>query len=246
MPSCPDPAPSAGANAERLQDAPGGGRGRRGASQDLPLQPSADGPHVWVGVDGLAQPVLDQRPQPAQVLPPPPLCQVNPTLAPEVQEVVMRALASQPDARYPTAGAFAAALRQRALESGQSTVAAYVVALTAVSCAGVGFFSFPHPLHNVFGMSELIGYQAPLVLAITWRHDRGSGEVVRMSWIMAAVVWIAIIINLPILDRQGSAYALIRPTYGLVQRALFASWFTWCTLLGILLFRDRGAKQVLR
>jgi serine/threonine protein kinase len=44
--------------------------------------------------------------------PPPPLCQVNPTLAPAVQDVVMRALASQPDARYPTAGAFAAALRQ--------------------------------------------------------------------------------------------------------------------------------------
>jgi serine/threonine-protein kinase len=44
--------------------------------------------------------------------PPPPLCQVNPMLAPAVQDVVMRALARQPDARYPTAGAFAAALRQ--------------------------------------------------------------------------------------------------------------------------------------
>jgi hypothetical membrane protein len=141
---------------------------------------------------------------------------------------------------------FAAALRKRALQKGQATFPAYLIAAQAISCAGVGFFSYPHPLHNVFGMAELIGYQAPLVLAITWRHDRGSSEVVRMSWVMAAVVWIVVIINLPILDRQGSAYALIRPTYGLVQRALFASWFTWCALLGILLFRDRDTYGVLR
>lgn len=44
--------------------------------------------------------------------PPPPLCQVNPWLSPEVQAVVMRALASQPDERYPTAASFAADLRK--------------------------------------------------------------------------------------------------------------------------------------
>jgi serine/threonine protein kinase len=44
--------------------------------------------------------------------PPPPLLQVNPALSPAVQTVVMHALASQPDERYPTAGAFAADLRK--------------------------------------------------------------------------------------------------------------------------------------
>src|ERR1051326_1247994 len=44
--------------------------------------------------------------------PPPPLLQINPALSPAVQTVVMHALASQPDERYPTAGAFAADLRQ--------------------------------------------------------------------------------------------------------------------------------------
>ena len=44
--------------------------------------------------------------------PPPPLLQINPALSPAVQTVVMHALASQPDERYPTAGAFAADLRK--------------------------------------------------------------------------------------------------------------------------------------
>ncbi len=44
--------------------------------------------------------------------PPPPLLQMNPSLSPAVQTVVMHALSSQPDERYPTAGAFAADLRK--------------------------------------------------------------------------------------------------------------------------------------
>ena len=53
---------------------------------------------------------------------------------------------------------------------------------------GVGIFSFPHPLHNVFGLSELVGYQAPLVLALTWRRDPQAASVVRLSWIIAVAV----------------------------------------------------------
>lgn len=44
--------------------------------------------------------------------PPLPLLQINPSLSPAVQTVVMHALASQPGERYPTAGAFAADLRK--------------------------------------------------------------------------------------------------------------------------------------
>jgi serine/threonine-protein kinase len=49
--------------------------------------------------------------------PPPPLLQINPSLSLAVQTVVMHALVSQPDQRYPTAGAFAADLR-RVMELG--------------------------------------------------------------------------------------------------------------------------------
>jgi hypothetical protein len=77
----------------------------------------------------------------------------------------------------------------------------------------------------VFGLSELIGYQAPLVLALTWRRHSRTKILVRFSWIMAALVWLAIALNLSALDRQGALWALVKPEYGLVQRALFASWF---------------------
>ena len=58
---------------------------------------------------------------------------------------------------------FACAVRNISVQAGHSTLAAYVIGFMAVSAAGVGVFAYPYPLHNVFGISELIGYQAPLV-----------------------------------------------------------------------------------
>ena len=65
----------------------------------------------------------------------------------------------------------AAAVRNLSIEAGHSPLAAYFLAFMAISAAGVGTFAYPHPLHNVFGLSEIIGYQAPAVLALTWRRD---------------------------------------------------------------------------
>src|SRR4030095_1401080 len=66
---------------------------------------------------------------------------------------------------------FAAAVRGRSLPAGHSPSAAYLIGFMALSAAGVGLFAYPSPLHNVFGISELVGYQAPLCLALTWRRD---------------------------------------------------------------------------
>ena len=60
---------------------------------------------------------------------------------------------------------FAWGLHGVAASTGRLRWPAYLSAATAVSAAGVGVFSFPHPLHNVFGISELIGYQAP---SLSW------------------------------------------------------------------------------
>ena len=98
---------------------------------------------------------------------------------------------------------FARALQRELNHAGCSTVSAYLVACTAVSAAGVGWFSYPHPLHNVFGLSELIGYQAPLALALTLKRAPGARGLATFSWFMAALVWIAIIANLSVLDRHG-------------------------------------------
>lgn len=128
---------------------------------------------------------------------------------------------------------FAWALARRAAADGRSRWPAYFTVAMAVSVAGVGVFAFPHPLHNVFGLSELIGYQAPLVLALTWR--RGPG--VAFSWLMAAFLWAMIVLNLAAIDRDGPVWAAVGAFYGLVQRGLFAAWFGWVAGLGLILRR---------
>ncbi len=134
---------------------------------------------------------------------------------------------------------FAWEIRARSLEAGSAPIAAYLIACMAVSAAGVGVFAHPHPLHNVFGMSELIGYQAPLALAIAWRRNPQTRPVVRFSWVMVFLVWGSIALNLGTLDRNGALWALEKPYYGLVQRSLFAAWFAWCAGVGFLLYGER-------
>jgi hypothetical membrane protein len=137
---------------------------------------------------------------------------------------------------------FAAAVRDRSVRAGHSQLAAYLIGFMALSAVGVGVFAYPHPLHNVFGLSELIGYQAPLFLAITWRRDRRAKPLVVLSWILYLVICVAIALNLSSLDRQGSVWASVKPVYGLAQRLLFAAWFGWCAAVGLLLFQRKWQK----
>jgi hypothetical membrane protein len=131
--------------------------------------------------------------------------------------------------------ASAAARSLRAL--GCSALPAYFVVAMAISCAGVGIFSFPHPLHNIFGMSETVGLQAPLVAALAcWNVPRARQAVI-FSIIMYAVVLVAIAINLIPLVRPASLWPLIRPYFGIVQRFLFVSWFVWCAGYAMLLLQ---------
>lgn len=141
---------------------------------------------------------------------------------------------------------FGWALGSESIGAGHSPAAGWLTACMAVSAAGVGVFSFPSPYHNYFGMSELIGYQAPLALAIAWRTDTRATGVVRMSWLMTALMWVTIALNLSVLDRGGDLWAHERPFYGLVQRSLFAAFFLWATLAGVMLFRRRSRQSAIR
>jgi len=134
---------------------------------------------------------------------------------------------------------FAAGVAAESKRAGHGRLAAYLIAFLALSAAGVGIFAFPHPLHNVFGESELIGYQAPLAFALTWRRDPNARHLVAFSWIMFALIWISIALNLSSLDRHGALWTEMKPVYGLIQRSLFAAWFGWCAALGVLLWRRR-------
>jgi len=138
--------------------------------------------------------------------------------------------------------AFAAALRNASIATGHSTVAAYLTGCMAISLAGVGIFAFPHPLHNVFGISELVGYQAPLGFALTWRSEPRAKNLVTFSWLMFLAIWIAIVLNLESLDPGGLLWQHVKPVIGIAQRALFGAWFVWCAGSGLLLF-NRAAYR---
>ncbi len=133
---------------------------------------------------------------------------------------------------------FSLAVRARSVAVGRSQWAACLVACMALSAAGVGVFAYPRPLHTVFGLSELIGYQAPLAFALTWRRDSGARNVVKVSWIFYGLACLAIAVNLSAIFRDGIVWTYVKPINGLTQRALFAAWFGWCAALGWLLFRE--------
>ena len=130
---------------------------------------------------------------------------------------------------------FASAVARSLRVSGQSTLPAYFLGAMAISTAGVGVFSFPHPLHNVFGISEMVGYQAPLVAALV----SNSKRVKVFSIIMYVAVLLAIAINLVALVRPEGIWSQIKPFFGVVQRSLFASWFIWCAGYAVLLLPRR-------
>ncbi|MGE3465312.1 MAG: DUF998 domain-containing protein [Pyrinomonadaceae bacterium] len=132
---------------------------------------------------------------------------------------------------------FAAGVARTLREMGNSSLPAYFIGAMAISVAGVGVFPFPEPLHNVFGMSELIGYQAPLVAALASRKGHGARAIRGSSALMYAAVLVAIAANLTVLDRSGDIWARLQPYYGVVQRALFAAWFLWCAVYAVLLRR---------
>jgi hypothetical membrane protein len=137
---------------------------------------------------------------------------------------------------------FAAGIAAASKRAGHGRLSAYLVGCMAVSAAGVGIFAFPHPLHNVFGMSELIGYQAPLAFALSWRRDPNAKRLLSFSWTMFALIWVSIALNLVSFDRHSALWAEVKPVYGLMQRSLFAAWFGWCTGIGVLLRQHRRAS----
>jgi hypothetical membrane protein len=137
---------------------------------------------------------------------------------------------------------FASAVRDVSVAAHHSRVAAYLIGFMALPAAGIGIFAYPHPLHNIFGLSELIGYQAPVFLALAWRRDPRARRLVSLSWIMYLLICIAIAVNLSSLYRQGPVWAYVKPVNGLAQRALFAAWFGWCAVVGLLLFQEKWQR----
>ena len=137
---------------------------------------------------------------------------------------------------------FASAVRDVSVAANHSRLPAYLIAFMALPAAGIAVFAYPHPAHNIFGMSELIGYQAPLAFAVAWRHDSGTKTLVVLSWIFFLLIWGAIALNLS--PFFAPVWVYVKPVHGIAQRALFAAWFGWCAIAGILLFKRNCRRSV--
>lgn len=84
--------------------------------------------------------------------------------------------------------------------------------------------AYPDALPPIHG-----GYRAPWVLALTCRRVEKASTIVTFSWVMAVLVWCAILANLGVLDWHGTLQHLEGPGCGIVQRSLF---FACCSLRG--------------
>ena len=114
-----------------------------------------------------------------------------------------------------------------------SRLPALFVALYAVAELGVAAFPSPHRLHNVFGLSMMVGYMAPLVVTVSWKSLVEGRQLRVVSWIAFVFVSITIFLNLsPIFTRD--LYPL--EYYGMVQRGLLVAFYAWCLYLALRLF----------
>lgn len=132
---------------------------------------------------------------------------------------------------------FAWGVWDAAAAAGHNRLAAVLIACMGMSGLGVAVFATPHPLHNYFGLSEIVGYQAPLAFALAWRKDPKARAVVITSWVMFVLLWVSMGLNMAPMFPDSWLAVSIKPVYGLVQRSLFLAWFAWCAVAGLLLWR---------
>jgi hypothetical membrane protein len=77
---------------------------------------------------------------------------------------------------------FGTALGSIAKRYAVSVIPAYLTAFVALTEIGIGIFAMPHPLHGPIGLSALLGFQAPGVLALSWRRNVKLRPLIAPSW----------------------------------------------------------------
>lgn len=132
---------------------------------------------------------------------------------------------------------FASAMWGASVAAGRNTITAYLIICMGISCLGVGIFATPHPLHNVFGMSEIVGYQAPLAFVLAWRSDPKVRPLVIWSSVFFVLLLVSMALNMSPMYPQSWLWVHLKPINGLVQRSLFLVWFGWCAITGLLMWQ---------
>jgi hypothetical membrane protein len=132
---------------------------------------------------------------------------------------------------------FSIGVHRISVTRGNGTLVAYFIGILTILLIGIALCPFPHPLHNFFGTSELIVYQAPMVLALQWRKDPKAAQLVSFSWMCFIGLWISLALNFIIFFRDTQLWLTVKPVYGLIQRLLFAGLCVWLIGTGVLLHR---------
>ena len=114
---------------------------------------------------------------------------------------------------------------------------AWLVTWMALTQIGIAIFATPHPLHNLFGIASMLGFLAPLALAVSWRRDRAARTLAVVSTVLGLIVLGAIVTSLSELTPQSYLWQLVQSVPGLVQRALAGAWLTWLVATGIMMRR---------
>jgi hypothetical membrane protein len=101
---------------------------------------------------------------------------------------------------------------------------------------GLAAYPTPHPLHNLFGLIQVVGYSAMLAGWLAWRRDVRLARLARLSgglfllFIVLFVGWIGLLIaslhNPPMLK-------LLAATQGLSQRAYIYTLPIWAFAVGL-------------
>ena len=129
------------------------------------------------------------------------------------------------------------ALYSFARSSNASTLPAVLIAYFGFMQMGLHIYPSPHSLHNIFGLALIIGYMAPLALAISWRKYGELRDLVRFSWLMAILLVASIFLNIsPLFATE--LYPL--EYYGLVQRSALLLIFSWFASIAAMVYKRSG------
>ncbi|MDX5584424.1 MAG: DUF998 domain-containing protein [Aureibaculum sp.] len=108
-----------------------------------------------------------------------------------------------------------------------SIIPGILILFAGLSEFGIALFPSPHSLHNVFGLSLIIGYFSPLIFFLLWKNKLGT-SFKRYSLIAFVLILLGIFLNLsPIFAPQ--LYPL--EYYGLVQRFLLFTFYIYLAFI---------------
>lgn len=121
-----------------------------------------------------------------------------------------------------------------------SVVPGIFILVYGLSQFTIGIFPSPHPLHNVFGLSMIVGYFSPLIFALRWKKQFGI-KFKRLSLIAFILIVLGIFLNLTPAFAP-SLYPL--EYYGIVQRFLLFTFYVYCAYISFSLIYYSPISQV--